>query len=89
MIGDDASFTWDPASPLAQVLATSDGARYVHGLDLVAERRSGARAYPLGDALGSVRQWTDEDGYVNYAGAYTPFGTQMWTECSTTTMITH
>jgi RHS repeat-associated protein len=72
-----------PASPLAQALATSDGAAYVHGLDLVAERRSGAWAYPLGDALGSVRQWTDEDGYVNYAGGYTPFGTQLWTEGST------
>jgi RHS repeat-associated protein len=81
--GEAATFVWDLASPLAQVLATSDGAAYVHGLDLVAERRSGAWAYPLGDALGSVRQWTDEDGYVDYAGGYTPFGTQMWTEGST------
>ena len=81
--GEVTTFTWDLASPLAQVLATSDGAAYVHGLDLVAERRSGAWAYPLGDALGSVRQWTDEDGYVDYAGAYTPFGTQMWTGGST------
>ena len=75
--GEVTTFAWDLASPLAQVLATSDGAAYVHGLDLVAERRSGAWAYPLGDALGSVRQWTDEDGYVNYAGGYMPFGTQM------------
>jgi RHS repeat-associated protein len=81
--GEVTTFIWDLASPLAQVLATSDGAAYVHGLDLVAERRSGAWAYPLGDALGSVRQWTDEDGYVDYAGGYTPFGTQMWTEGST------
>jgi RHS repeat-associated protein len=81
--GEVTTFVWDLASLLAQVLATSDGARYVHGVDLVAERRSGARAYPLGDALGSVRQWTDEDGYVTYAGGYTPFGTQMWTEGST------
>jgi RHS repeat-associated protein len=81
--GAVTGFVWDPALPPAQVLATSDGARYVHGLDLVAERRSGAWAYPLGDALGSVRQWTDEDGYVNYAGGYTPFGIQMWTEGST------
>jgi RHS repeat-associated protein len=81
--GEAATFVWDLASPLAQVLATSDGARYVHGLDLVAERRSGVWAYPLGDALGSVRQWTDGDGYVDYAGGYTPFGTQMWTEGST------
>jgi RHS repeat-associated protein len=81
--GEVTTFVWDLASPLAQVLATSDGAAYVHGLDLVAERRSGAWAYPLGDALGSVRQWTDGDGYVTYAGGYTPFGTQLWTEGST------
>jgi RHS repeat-associated protein len=81
--GEATTFVWDLASPLAQVLATSDGARYVHGLDLVAEGRSGAWAYPLGDALGSVRQWTDGDGYVTCAGGYTPFGTEMWTEGST------
>jgi RHS repeat-associated protein len=81
--GIGTTFTWDLASPLAQILVTSDGAAYVHGLDLVAERRSGAWAYPLGDALGSVRQWTDEDGYVDYAGGYTPFGTEMWREGST------
>jgi hypothetical protein len=44
-------------------LATSGGAAYVHGLDLVAERRSGARAYPLGDALGSVTRWV-KAGYI-------------------------
>jgi hypothetical protein len=31
--GAETTFTWDLASPLAQVLATSDGKTYLHGLD--------------------------------------------------------
>jgi len=67
----------------AQVLETSDGAVYLHGLDLAAEYRDSAWQYPLADALGSVRQWTDVDGDVSYAGGYTPFGVEMWQEGST------
>ena len=80
--GVETAFTWDLAAGLAEVLSTSDGALYLHGLHLIAERRSGVWWYPLGDALGSVRQWTDDGGSVTYAGGYTPFGVEMWQEGS-------
>ena len=80
--GVETAFTWDLAAGLAEVLSTS-GAMYLHGLDLTAEQRSGAWWYPLGDALGSVRQWTDSGGSVTYAGGYTPFGVELWREGNT------
>jgi len=82
MGGVETAFTWDLAAGLAQVLATSDGVVYLHGLHLIAEQRSGVWWYPLGDALGSVRQWTDDSGSVSYAGGYTPFGVELWREGS-------
>jgi RHS repeat-associated protein len=81
--GVETAFTWDLAAGLAQVLSTSDGVLYLHGLDLIAEQRSGDWWYPLGDALGGVRQWTDDSGSVTYAGGYTPFGVELWREGST------
>jgi RHS repeat-associated protein len=81
--GEVMTYTWDVVSPLPQVLATADGATYVHGLDLVAEERSGTWAYPLKDALGSVRQWTDQDGHVTYVGDYTPYGDELSTAGAT------
>lgn len=80
--GVETAFTWDLAVPLAQVLVTSDGAVYLHGLDLIAEQRN-TWQYPLGDALGNVSQWADGAGRVTYAGGYTPFGVEMWQEGST------
>jgi len=77
------AFTWDLASPLAQVLSTSDGALNLYGLARIGELRDGEWAYPLGDMLGSARQWTDESGAVTYAGGDTPFGIEIWSEGST------
>lgn len=37
----------------------------------------------LPDALGSVRQWTDDAGNVTYAAAYTPYGETLWQQDST------
>ena len=59
-------------SGLAQVLGTSDGVLDVYGLGRIGEQREGEWAYGLGDALGSVRQWTDGNGQVTYAGGYAP-----------------
>jgi RHS repeat-associated protein len=64
------------------VLATSDGVLDLYGLARIGEVRSGEWAYPLGDALGSVRQWVDGDEYVSYAVGYTPFGMVLWQEGS-------
>jgi RHS repeat-associated protein len=71
-------FSWDTASSLPQALATSAGAIYLYGLDLVAQQQSNAWQYPLGDSLGSVRQWTDDEGTVTYAVGYAPFGEELW-----------
>jgi len=76
--GVETTFAWDLAAGLAQVLATGDGARDVYGLGRIAEVRGGAWAYPLGDALGSVRQWTDDAGNVTYAAGYAPYGEMLW-----------
>ena len=81
--GDEMTFTWDLVAGLAQVLATGDGARDVYGLGRIAEVRGGAWAYPLGDALGSVRQWTDDAGNVTYAAGYAPYGETLWQVGST------
>ena len=81
--GDEMTFTWDLAVGLAQVLATGDGARDVYGLGRIAEVRGSAWAYPLGDALGTVRQWADSAGSVTYAAGYTPYGETLWQVGST------
>ena len=82
--GDETTFAWDQALPLAQVMARSDGTLDLYGLARTGEVQGGEWAYPLPDALGSVRQWSDSSGAVTYAGGYTPFGTEMWHQGSTT-----
>jgi RHS repeat-associated protein len=80
--GVETTFAWDLATPLAQVLATSDDVLNLYGLARIGEVRDGEWAYSLGDALGSMRQWADGGGAVTYAGGYTPFGVEMWQEGS-------
>jgi RHS repeat-associated protein len=81
--GVEATFAWDTALPLAQVMATSDGALDLYGLGRIGELQGGEWAYPLADALGSVRQWTDDGGAVSYAAGYTPYGQALWQAGST------
>jgi RHS repeat-associated protein len=76
--GQGTTFTWDVAAALPQVLATSNGAAYVHGLSLLAQQQAGAWQYPLPDGLGSLRQWADASSQVTYAARYAPFGTLLW-----------
>ncbi|HDQ70606.1 MAG TPA: RHS repeat-associated core domain-containing protein, partial [Chloroflexi bacterium] len=82
--GDPTSFSWDWALPLAQVMTTSDGVLSLYGLGRIGEVQGGEWAYQLSDALSSVRQWSDGNGAVTYAGGYTPFGVEMWREGNTT-----
>jgi hypothetical protein len=76
--GEETTFAWDTALPLAQVMATSDGALDLYGLGRIGELQGGEWAYPLPDALGSVRQWTGDAGNVDYAAGYTPYGEELW-----------
>jgi hypothetical protein len=45
-----------------------------YGLGCLAERQGAASEYYLGDALGSVRQLTNDGGTVTLARNYEPFG---------------
>ena len=55
-------------------MADSTGARYLYGLERIGVQQDGAWSYPLSDALGSVRQWTDADGGGADPLYYDPFG---------------
>jgi hypothetical protein len=58
---------------LIQVL--SDGTTtYTYGLGRISQQSGSTPEYFLGDALGSVRQMTDQTGAVTYAAAYDPYG---------------
>ncbi|MBN1875096.1 MAG: RHS repeat-associated core domain-containing protein [Anaerolineae bacterium] len=50
------------------------GARYLYGLERIGVQQDGAWSYPLSDALGSVRQWTNARGAGNDPQSYDPFG---------------
>ncbi len=70
--GTISTFTMDYNTGLTQAL--SDGTNhYIYGVDRIAQVNA-ATEYFLGDALGSVRQLTDESGEVTYASAYDPYG---------------
>ena len=67
------NYTLDLNAGLTQVLA--DGTNtYLYGLGRIAERQGTASEYYLGDALGSVRQLTNNSGTVTLARSYDPFG---------------
>jgi len=71
--GQTTIFTMDYAIGLTQAL--SDGTNnYIYGVDRIAQTQGTATEYFLGDALGSVRQLTDNSGAINYASAYDPYG---------------
>jgi hypothetical protein len=61
---------------LPQVLATSNGARYLYGLGLLAQQQAGGGAwqYPLADGLGSIRYLTDPLGVPLSQYSFDPFG---------------
>ncbi len=58
-------YTQDLASPLTQVLQTTQGStttKYLYGLDRLAAVAGSARTWYVGDALGSVRMTLDDAG---------------------------
>jgi RHS repeat-associated protein len=76
-----STFTWDLALRLPQVLGTSDSL-HLYGYGRIGVQQDDAWHYPLPDALGSARQWTDGTGALDYAAGYTPFGEPMWQQGS-------
>ncbi len=74
--GMTESYTLDLNNWLTQVLA--DGTHtYLYGAGRIAQYDSGIGEYFLGDALGSVRQLTDDAGAVTLVKTYQPFGNVM------------
>jgi len=76
--GVETTFVQDVGGPLSQILVETSGGsteRHLYGaLGVLAWTEGGAWVYPLKDALGSVRQLTDEDGQVDEVAGYSPFG---------------
>jgi RHS repeat-associated protein len=69
-------YTLDLNAGLTQVL--SDGTNtYLYGLGRLAERAGGINEFYLGDALGSVRQLTNNYGEVVLTKSYDPYGNNL------------
>jgi RHS repeat-associated protein len=74
--GDPSSYTLDLNTGLTQVLA--DGAnKYLYGNGRIGEEQAGGWQYHMPDALGSVRQVTNNDGLVTMLQSYDPFGKEL------------
>ena len=82
--GNTITYVNDLNAGLTQVL--SDGTNtYTYGLERISQVGSTETEYFLGDALGSVRQLTDSTGAVTLAKNYDPFGNEVrsWGSAST------
>ncbi|MCP4537121.1 MAG: hypothetical protein GY832_08230, partial [Chloroflexi bacterium] len=74
--GDASSFMWDWASGIPEMLADGDNL-YLIGHDTLGQSANGAWDYHLPDALGSIRQTTDDVGTVSGSREWTPFGVEV------------
>ena len=73
MNGVPTNYTLDLNAGLTQVL--SDGTTtYTYGLGRISQQSGVTPEYFLGDALGSVRQMTDQAGAITYSRSYDPYG---------------
>jgi YD repeat-containing protein len=66
-------YVLDMAAGLTQVLSDETNT-YLYGLERIGEQQPGGWQFYLGDALGSVRQLTDEVGEISLAKSYLPSG---------------
>jgi hypothetical protein len=58
---------------MTQLLSDETNA-YLYGMGQIGEEQPNGWQYYLGDALGSVRQLTDEAGEITLVKSYLPFG---------------
>ncbi|MCP4525568.1 MAG: RHS repeat-associated core domain-containing protein [Aestuariibacter sp.] len=70
------SFVWDWASGIPEMLADGDNL-YLVGHDTLGQSANGRWGYYLPDALGSIRQTTDDVGAVSGSREWTPFGVEV------------
>ncbi len=78
--GDITNFVWDWASGLPEILSEG-GNLYLAGRDTLGywDDTMSTWAYHLPDALGSIRQTTDDTGTVLDTREWTPFGIEVGT----------
>jgi hypothetical protein len=76
--GDVTNFVWDWASGLPEMLSDGDNL-YLVGRDTVGYWDGSDWAYYLLDALGSIRQETDNADFVTDSREWTPFGVEVGT----------
>ena len=67
------TYSLDLAAGLTQVLADGDNT-YLYGIGRIGEEQLDGWVYHHSDALGSVRQLTDESGAVTLVKGYKPYG---------------
>jgi RHS repeat-associated protein len=75
------TYTLDLNAGLVQVLAQQDAAdttTFLYGVARIGEEQPTGWAYHLSDALGSVRQLTDDAAQVTLARGYMPYGEPLW-----------
>jgi YD repeat-containing protein len=76
--GVETTFVQDVGGSLPQILVETSGGstkRLLYGVaGVLAWAEGDAWVYPLKDALGSVRQLTDEDRQIDDEATYSPFG---------------
>ena len=70
--GQTTTFTMDLNAGLTQALSDSTST-YIYGVDRIAQVNAGTE-YFLIDALGSVRQLTNNTGLITYTRTYDPYG---------------
>ncbi|MCP4537630.1 MAG: RHS repeat-associated core domain-containing protein [Chloroflexi bacterium] len=79
--GDVTNFVWDWASGIPEMLSSGDNRYqdnlYLIGHDTLGQSANGRWAYYLPDALGSIRQTTDDVGAVSGSREWTPFGVEV------------
>ncbi len=69
---------WDWASGIPEMLTDGDNL-YLVGHDTLGQSTNGEWGYYLPDALGSIRQTTDDVGAVSGSREWTPFGVEVGT----------
>jgi RHS repeat-associated protein len=72
--GSTASYLWDQAAGLPSLLSDGTSGFLSADATLLAETSASGSAYPITDALGSVRALTDSSGSLGASASYDVFG---------------
>lgn len=82
--GLTTTFSMDLNTRLTRALSNGTNT-YLYGVGIIAQTNGSSADYLMGDALGSVRQLSDQSGAITYARAFDPFGVVTQTQGSSQT----